>query len=55
MTADIKSTDVIRFELNFISQGDPYTDRTVMAEDSAVCEVTIRASDTRFWDITTVD
>ena len=55
LTADIKSTDVVRFELNFISAGDPYTDRTVMAEDSAVCEVTIRASDTRFWDITTVD
>ena len=55
LTADIKSTDVIRFELNFTSEGDPYTDRTVMAEDSAVCEVAIRASDTRFWDITTVD
>ena len=57
LTADIKSTDVVYFELNFTSKGDPYTDRTQdgLAEDSAACEVTINSSDTRFWTVSTYD
>ena len=55
LTGNIKSTDTILFELNFTSLGDPWTDRSIIAEDSAGCAVTIQASDNRFWQVTTYD
>jgi len=56
LEADIKSTDVISFELAFTSQGDPYADRVNdLAYDSGLCNLAINAADNRFWVQTTND
>ena len=50
LTADIKLTDIIDFELAFTSEGDPYTDRiNLIAYDSATCKLTTNTADNRFW------
>ena len=47
---DIKSTDLISFELAFTSQNDPFVDRVnAIAYDSGLCNLAINAADTRFW------
>jgi len=40
LTADIKATDEVTFEVGFQSQNDPWTNKQVIAEDGAVCKLT---------------
>jgi len=56
LTADIKETDSISFELGFTSLRDPWTDRVnTIAFDSALCNLAINSADKRFWVQTTTD
>ena len=56
LTADIKKTDSVEFEISFTSEGDPWTDRVnLIAEDSAKCTVSINTADNRFWTPTSTD
>ena len=50
LTADIKLTDLIDFELAFTSEKDPYTDRiNTIAYDSGSCKLATNTADNRFW------
>lgn len=56
LTANIKETDTISFELAFTSKGDPWSDRiNALAYDSALCNLAINSADKRFWLQTTTD
>jgi len=56
LTADIKETDSISFELGFTSKEDPWSDRiNALAYDSALCNLAINSADKRFWVQTTTD
>jgi len=49
LTADIKATDEVHFEVGFRSKEDPWTNKKVIAEDGAVCKMTQSTQDTQFW------
>ena len=40
LTANIKATDEVSFEVAFTSTNDPWTNKQVIAEDGAVCKLT---------------
>ena len=50
LTANILATDTVAFELAFRSTNDPFIDKkNLIAEDSAICEMSQSTTDTRFW------
>ena len=55
LTADIKATDEVTFEVGFQSTLDPWTNKKVIAEDGAVCKLTQSTQDTQFWTQTSED
>ena len=49
LTADIKSTDKVTFELNFLVSQDKWRNKEVMMEDVVICEIVQSTQDTTFW------
>ena len=55
LEAPILPTDEVSFEIAFTTQNDPWTNKSTIAEDSAVCKMTRSTQNTKLWTQTSED
>lgn len=55
LTADIKATDEVTFEVAFTSGSDKWTNKMVMSDDGVICKVVQNTQNTLLWDQTAED
>ena len=55
LTAPIKATDEVSFEIAFTTASDSWTNKQLMAEDSMVCKMTQSTQNTALWTQTAED
>ena len=55
LTANIKATDQVTFELAFTAKNDPWTNKLKLSEDVAVCKLVQSSQKKNFWTQTSED
>ena len=50
LTADIKATDEVTFNVAFTSASDPWTNKMVISDDGVICKVVQSTQNTLLWD-----
>ena len=49
LTAPIKATDQVTFEISFTTKNDPWVDKMTMSDDIAICKVVQSTQNTLLW------